>query len=181
MNAGERDFLEPGRAGDRSHFLDHVSDGDAAARATGRRNDAVAAALLTAGLHPQSERGAAGDAGRDRRTARPVAIAEPHAGRQLALALEQPNEIELLVVRHDAEDASAAARRPPRTRRVTAGDDDAGGGIVAGDATDRLPRALVGRGGDRAGIHDDQIGGARRRRSGRPAARRSSSMRSESA
>ncbi len=44
------------------------------------------------------------------------------------------------------------------TRRITAGDDDTGGGIVARDATDRLPRALIGAGGDRTGIHDDKIG-----------------------
>ena len=119
--------------------------------------------LFTAGLHPQGERGAPGDPGLERRTARPFTLAEPHAGWQLAVALEQPNQIELLVVPDDAKDAWKRRDVLLTACRVTTGDDDSGGGVLTGDATNRLTRALVGRGGDRAGVDDDQIRGARRR------------------
>ena len=86
-------------------FTDHISDREAPAPSTGARNDAVAAVLFTAGLHPQRQRGAAGDPGLERRTARSVTVAESPAGRNVAAAVEQPKEIELLVIPHDTEDA----------------------------------------------------------------------------
>src|SRR6185503_1760265 len=48
-------------------------------------------------------------------------------------------------------------------RGIAAGHDDARGGIVACHAPDRLSRALIGRGGHRAGVDDHEIGLGRRR------------------
>ena len=84
VNAGDRDFLVPGRGG-ALHVAGSRQRWQAAPVSACRRDDAVAAALFTAGLHPQGERGAPCDPGLERRTARPVTLAEPHAGWQLAL------------------------------------------------------------------------------------------------
>ena len=103
VDAGQRDLLEPGRRDPRD-LADDVVDRQAAARAARRRNDAVAAALLAAGLHAQRERRPAGDARLDRRAARPVAVAEPSR----SSARRHPRaarRAQLVVVADDTDDA----------------------------------------------------------------------------
>ena len=79
MDAGERDLLEAGRRGPGGIANDDVRR-QAPAGTAGRRDDAVAASLVAAGLHPQRERRPAGDAGLERRAARPVADTEALGG-----------------------------------------------------------------------------------------------------
>ena len=106
-----------------------------------------AARLRASGLHAQRERGAAGDAGLDRRAAAALAVAETLAtvGQADDRRTSERHQLRLVVVAERRERRSGSARdlvRPPR--RVAAGDDDARGGIVARDAADGLPRALIG-------------------------------------
>ena len=63
---------------------------------------------------------------------------------------------------------------------VTARDDDARDGILAGDASNRLTRSLIGRGRHGAGVDEDEVGVSGARGSA-PRARRSSSKPNESA
>src|SRR5262245_15321442 len=132
MHARERDFLVSGRSGP-LHFADHISDREAPAASTGARNDAVAAALFTAGLHPERERGTARDSGLERRTARSATVAESHAGRNVAAVVEQPKEIQLLVVPHHAEDAGKGGNILFAAGGVAASDDDPGSGVLPGN------------------------------------------------
>jgi hypothetical protein len=44
------------------------------------------------------------------------------------------------------------------SRRVAPGDHDSNIGVAASNSPDGLPCALIGRRGDGAGIHDDEIG-----------------------
>ena len=150
MNARERDFLEPG-ASNAFDLIDHRRDWHAPAWAPRRRNDAVAAALLTPCLDPESERSPATGSRRDRRTTRTIARPESFGRRFPHLV----DEAILLRIGHDPEHVRQMGDGGGLARRVAAGDDDTRGGIVARDATDRLARALIGGGGDRTGIHDD--------------------------
>ena len=90
----------------RSTSLTTLVDRQAAAGAAGRRDDAVAAALLAAGLHPQRERGPPGDARLDRRAAGAIAVAEPVRGRQSRHGSTQIGQ--LVVVADDADDFGSA-------------------------------------------------------------------------
>ena len=72
VDSGDRDLPEPGRDGP-FDFLQNLRTRGAPARAARRRNDAVAARLVAAGLNAQRPGGAPGDARRDRRAARSIA------------------------------------------------------------------------------------------------------------
>ena len=110
--------------------------------------------LIAAGLDAQGECGAPGQARRDLGAARAVAVAKPLRRRQ-AYLLRQPI---FAIVRNYLNDTRKCGDfvRPPR--RIAAGHDDSGARILARDLPDDLPRALIRRAGDRAGIHDDHIG-----------------------
>ena len=160
MNAGERNLLEPRRR-DARDFPDDVVNRNAAARSARRGNDAVAAALLAAGLDAQRERRAAGDARLDRGPARPAALAESCAGRQLARIREQADDLQLLVVGDDTNHAGQRFDVAGAPCGIAAGDNDSRGRVLAGDAPDRLPCALVCGGGHRAGVDDHDVRSAR--------------------
>src|SRR5688572_13225637 len=72
VDSREDDLLEPGR-GHALDLGDQRWDRRAARRAARRRDDAVRAGFLAAGLGPNGECGAAGDAGLDRSAARATA------------------------------------------------------------------------------------------------------------
>ena len=148
----------------RSTSRDDVVDRHAPARAARRRNDAVGAALLAAGLHAQRERRPPGDARarsrrrtarRRRRTVRPSA--------RPASANASSTRRSLSSLRTTRTTFGSAATSSGAARRVAAGHDDLRGGIVARDAADRLPGALIGGRGHRAGVDDDHVRVGRRR------------------
>ena len=152
-------------------------DRQAPSRPTRRRDDAVGAALLAAGLHAQREGGAAGRlrAPEKTRTGRlpnrtgprssPARDARPGRG------FRPVGPCPRLVTMRTTPGSAAASSGC--TRRLAAGDDDFGRWVVAGDSPDGLAGALVGAGGDRAGVHDHDVGigcrsGLARRAAGGP-------------
>jgi hypothetical protein len=155
--SGQRDFPEAcrGNALDLGHDR---GGGQASSGAPRGWDDAVGTALLAAGLHPQREGRAAGDAGRNVEAAGTVAVPKPRGRRQ-----EIGYERVFLRIRNDVRNIRKGCDlvRPPGG--IAAGDDDTRAGVVAGDAPDGLARALVGRRRDRARVDDDDVGiGARR-------------------
>ena len=142
------------------------------------RDDAVGARLIAAGLHAQRERGAPRQTRRDLRAARAVTAAEPLRRRQPAppsrLRRGEPDFAHKLIfpiVRNNLNDTGKGSDFVRTPRRIAAGHDDAGAGIFTRNLANDLTCALIGRARDRAGIHHDQIGVLRARRSA--AARRS--------
>src|SRR6185369_10190739 len=78
-----------------------------------------------------------------------------------AEALTHGEPCELLGIAHHAHDARQCGDFVLAARGVAAGGDDARVGILAGDAANGLPRALIRRRRDRAGVDDHQVGLAR--------------------
>ena len=172
VHAGEHDLLEAG-ARHALDLADELADRHASRRAARCRDDAVGAALFTAGLHAHGE---GGPARRPRaRSARRTAVARRRRRSRRSTRsppwTSDPGADEnrsFSVVAHDADDAGKRGDFVFAARRVAAGRDDPRVGILAGDPADRLARALIGGRRHRAGV-DDRPGrrratAARRRR-----------------
>jgi len=151
VHAGQRNLLEPS-GGDPLHLRENFGNRQTARQSPRRRDDAIRAGFRAAGLDAQCEGRPACDAWLDSATAAPVTVAETLGGRKLGL--DQPG---LSVVRNDANDVRQRRDIRRLTRRVAAGDNDPSMRIGAGDPADGLPRALIGRRRDRAGIDDDKV------------------------
>ena len=162
VHAGEGDLLESGR-GDPRDLADHVVDRHAAARAARGRDDAVGARLFASGLHAQRERRAPGDPGLDRGSARTVAVLRVRVARRGCVAEQILDQTVLRIVAHDADHVGQRRDVPVAARRVAAGHDHADSGVVSCDAADRLAGALIGGGGHRARVDDDEIRAGGRR------------------
>ena len=163
MHAGECDFSIAGRL-DPPQIADQVLHLCAPRAPTRRRNDAVGAGLVAARLNAECESGSSQGARRqDRlvRTARSIraGIAVRRRLRELVRdrGVEKPHQIGFVIVRHDAEDARQRGEFVGASRRVATGHDDPGSGILTSDSPNRLPRTLVGRGGDRAAVHHHDV------------------------
>ena len=89
-------------------------------------------------------------------------VAEALSRRELR-EIEAPDEVILVVVGHDPDDVWKRGELGGPPGGIAARHDDAGLRVGAGEASDDLPRALVGRSRHRAGVDDHQIGLSRRR------------------
>ncbi len=156
VHAGQRDLLEAG-AGDPVDLRHDSARRHAPGGASRCRDDAVGAWLRTAGLHPQRERGTAGDPGLDRRSAAAVTVAEPLGCRQAEIGGQQRHDARLVAVRHDPEHVGEAAELVGTTSGVAPGDDHLRIRIDARQTPDRLPRALIGARGHRTGVDDHDV------------------------
>ena len=115
LDAGDRDFLEARRR-DPLDFAKNLLNGHTSAGASRRRDNAVTAVLVAAGLHPQREGRPARNARRDGRAACPVSVAKPLCSR-----LEEPI---LFVVADDTNDVGKRGDFFRPARRVATGDHD---------------------------------------------------------
>ncbi len=161
MHAGHRNLPIAGAA----HAVDlvqHVLQRTTASYSASRRNDAVGADLIAAGLHAERECRPARQSRRNLRAAAALAVAEP-LGRAQA---DFPREVVFSFVGDDLHDARKAGDLVGTPRRVAAGDDDSGVGVFTRDLSDDLPRALIGCARDRTRIYDDEIGVVRPRCAG---------------
>ena len=160
MHAGQHHLLESGvRRG--LDATQHLGDGTTAPAAARAGNDAVAAAIVTAGLHGERVHGAARRRRLDRRAAGAVAGL---VSQRIDQRLDVGDERLLAVVRHHCPDTGERGQLVGRASRVAPGDDDPGLRIATGDPSNRLPGRPVGRRRDGARVDDDEIGLLRRGR-----------------
>ena len=141
MNPGQRDFLEAcgGHARD---LAEHPLDRQAAAGAARRRDDAVAAPLFAAGLHPQRERRPACDAGSIGKPQAPCASAKPSPWARRRSGTN-PRRSGLSSFPTTRTTPGAPRLRPPASGVTTRGD-DLRRRVLARDAPNRLPCSLIG-------------------------------------
>ena len=157
VDAGQLQLAVPRR--DRLvHLVEHPRQRRAPAAPARRRDDAVGARLVAAGLHPQRAGGPASLAGPDRGAAGAVPGTEAHRGGRRDGVQDALGERLLVHVGHDRDDARQGGHLAGGARRVAAGGDDPGAGVGPRDAPNRLPRPLVGARGDRATVDDHDVG-----------------------
>ena len=149
----------------RAIFGKHLAERPAPAVASCRRDDAVGARLVAAGLDPKRVGRAARQPWSHRRAARAVAVAKSLGGRQADLFGKRV----LPIVGNDLHHAGQRRDLVGPPRGVAARDDDAGGRILPRNFPDDLAGALIGSARHRAGVHDHQVGV--RESCGRPAVR----------
>lgn len=150
-------LLVPGR----DSALEGGHDAGERSGATGTprlRNDAIAALFLASRLHAQGQRRTAAGAGCQRSAAGIGAVAEPLSRRQVEAVGEGLAKPILVRVERDLHHVRKRAKILWLACRVAAGHDDLDTGIRADDTTNRLPRALIRAGCDRAAIHDHEVG-----------------------
>src|SRR6188472_2115414 len=151
VDAGDRDLLVAGsdRALDlTNHFVERT-------RSSGSprlRDDAVAAALIAAGLDAQRERRPTGNAWRQRPAARPIAVHKPTVVRQ-----QIGDQRVLVLVAHHVRDVRQFANLVGPPGRVAARHHDPHARIVTNDATNGLPRALICSRSHGAGVDDEKV------------------------
>ena len=155
VHSRQRAFLEPGRS-DTPNLGHDPLLGHALRQSPGARNDAVGAGFRAAGLDAQGECRAAGETGLNRRATTAFSVAEPLRARQSEIA-DLVDEARLVGIADHANDVGQLANLFGTPRRVAAGHDDSRGGVGASHAPDGLSRPLIGGGGHRAGVHDDEI------------------------
>ena len=174
VHAGDRDLLVAGAIACVDLVERSSASGRERPRAARRRDDAVAAALVAAGLHAQRERRAAGDAGLERAPHGPSPSPNRSRSSTGASARAISRAVVLVVIaRRRARRSAARAARRAAAWRSSRSRRSCTSGLLRDDAPDRLTRALIGGRGDRAGVDDDEVGLVRRTRDARraPAAR----------
>ena len=164
VHARERD-LSIARRLDPSQIAHQVLDRRAPRAPARCRDDAVRAGLVAARLNAEREGGASEGARRqDRlvRTTRSFRAGIPIRSRLRKFVLrdrdtKHPHQSRFVIVRHHTEDARQRGELVGTPRRVATSHHDSRSGVLTSDTPNRLPRALVGRGGDRAAVHHDDV------------------------